>query len=268
MTRVMFDAIHDNTGLLRQFHPQMVAGYDTGSSDIKWTQADWDLFPDSVIKVHIDQAFGGQSLSAHVVDMEKGAWTPEQIDARMVRSSAPRPTLYCSVEGLIEAAQVSHWRGDVWLAAPGFSTIASVLDKIEALIPDVKLLTGYVIVAIQDNFANGYDTSVVFDDNWPLKGTPVTTPDQYAAPANFGINKKSANFQLAWSTVPNAGGDPPDSYTVVITELDGTVPFKAIVHGTTVEVPDLVFGWTYHAYVWANGGTIAPPHAEITFTVS
>jgi hypothetical protein len=51
-----------------------IAGYDTGSSDIKWTEDDWKRFPHSK-QIHINQDPSSDPLLGNVFDIEGGAWT-------------------------------------------------------------------------------------------------------------------------------------------------------------------------------------------------
>jgi hypothetical protein len=79
-TRVMIDTIHDDVGNIPVNTPK-VAGYITGTPDIRWTNADWDRFPHSG-KVRINQD-GSTDVSeagvADVADYEPGAFSEAQV---------------------------------------------------------------------------------------------------------------------------------------------------------------------------------------------
>lgn len=161
--RIMGDTIHNNVQILRQLPIQLVAGYDTGTPDIRWVPADWNLFPDE-IHVHIDQAFGDtRAIEAHVLvfDVEAGAFRPDQAAELINNNTSPRPTIYVNRDNMyatIASAQLSpKWHGDIWLAFPGW--------KPGEVLP--KLPLGCRYVAIQNVFGGNYDTSIVVDDSWP-----------------------------------------------------------------------------------------------------
>jgi hypothetical protein len=164
VTRLMGDAIHDNVPALAQAPGlQMVAGYVTGSADIKWTAADWARF--SLPEVTIDQGYTGSPVpGADVRDVEAGAWTPAAA-VNLSGWTAPQPTIYCSLSVLSQVAQAG-WRGAVWVADWTGSPPASP--------PAVP--PGMTCVAVQYSDQGGggaYDLSVVFDPIWPAEGDPV-----------------------------------------------------------------------------------------------
>lgn len=79
-TALMIDTIHDDAGNIPVNTPK-VAGYVTGTADIRWTNADWDRFPHSG-KVRINQN-GSTDVSeasvGDVADYEPGAFTEAQV---------------------------------------------------------------------------------------------------------------------------------------------------------------------------------------------
>lgn len=149
----MYDAIHANVSGI-PVNPVMVAGYDTGSPDIKWVTADWNLFI-GITAVHIDQANGGPVYSANVMDVEPGCYSVSDVPAWTSHCTAPRPTVYCDQDDL--PGVLGAWSGDIWLAAPGWSD-ATALAYMQAH-PQV--------VAIQNVDAAAYDRSLVNDLHWP-----------------------------------------------------------------------------------------------------
>ena len=163
MTRTMGDTIGANADRLPETI-QLVAGYDTGTTDVIWTTADWALFPGKV-HVHIDQAFGDtRAIEAHVMvfDVEQGAFSPDQAEALINANTSPRPTIYVNRDNMyatIASAQNSpKWKGDIWLAFPGWNGDTRNL-------PPIPPNTRYV--AIQDTFLGDFDLSRVLDDSWP-----------------------------------------------------------------------------------------------------
>jgi hypothetical protein len=157
----MGDAIHDNVQALKAAGTEMVAGYVTGTPDIRWTAADWALF--TVPAVTIDQgATGSPVLTADVRDVEAGAWT---VAAAVSTAgwTAPRPTIYCSAATL-PALQQAGWLGDVWVADWTYSPPGN----------PYPVPAGMTCVAVQYTDQGGggaYDLSVVFDPAWPEGGT-------------------------------------------------------------------------------------------------
>jgi hypothetical protein len=256
MTRVMYDAIHVNVPAIPLVNDELVAGYVTGTADVIWTPADWARFPGNS-HVTIDQgANGAPALAANVVDFESGAYTPAQADSRMKSATSSRPTIYAAPDTLTQIAAATDWRGDVWVphsedGPPDAGTFP---------VPD-----GFNLIGIQWNFThNNYDESVVYDDYWPEKA-PVTTPDptEFAAPANLKQTAESVTVDIAWDAV---AGDPA-SYTVLAIQLDGVIAARLVTATNSATINGLTRGWSYRVYVWANGGTIAPPHAVIGITV-
>lgn len=175
MTRLMGDAIHDNTAALRAVPGlQLVAGYATGTPDIKWTDADWRLFA-PLPMLSIDQGYQSPAVTtATVRDVEPTAWTP-QAAVNLGNWNATRRTIYCNRNDLSREGGVlqSGWRGDIWLAYPGW--------QVGQPLPTAP---GCTYVAVQNDFTNpAYDLSVVLDPFWPLEG-PVLTSYQ---PGSVGL---------------------------------------------------------------------------------
>jgi hypothetical protein len=92
--RTMYDSVTPTNILLKDPHPQMVAGYLNGT--FAWSQADWDLFPNSV---HVTISTQARWTVGHVLDVENGDATPAQsvgwVQAR--RAGGFDPTVYCNL---------------------------------------------------------------------------------------------------------------------------------------------------------------------------
>lgn len=185
MSRVMIDCTHSN---LPSVMPKiktltagsLVAGYVTGSPDVRWIMSDWQELPSTLTKVTIDQAFTGSPVpAANVIDVETGAFTPGNVDARQAISTAPRPTIYCSLSTLSQISLQEKWRGDVWLV---------LSSSVKPTVPP-KVPAGFNVIGQQWNFTNPlYDESVIFDPYWPERAPIVTVPHP-AAPAPPGLWK-------------------------------------------------------------------------------
>jgi hypothetical protein len=163
MTAHGFDAIHASIDSIPA-NADVIMGYDTGTPNIKWTGADYAHFPNAR-QVHIDQGgVGSPTHTAHVRDVETGAWTPESAVTQTDGWNVPRPTIYCNLNTLPRVL-AAGWKGDLWLAIPS--------DLPPAKPPEIP---GCTVVAIQWKFATTYDMSVVYDDAWPRK--EVSMPPQ------------------------------------------------------------------------------------------
>ena len=197
MTRTMGDAIAANVPKLHAATFDLYAGYVTGTDgtkgtlQIKWTAADWSLFPASK-RVTIDQGYGPHVLSATVRDVEAGAWS---VAAAVNRTgwTAVRPTIYCSVSDL-PALGAAGWKGDVWVAwyngNPAF---------------DFTPPPGINVVAKQYTDTGGggaYDLSTVFDPHWPQEAPMVfgTHEPTSANPGKYALTYVDSNGQAQEQT--------------------------------------------------------------------
>jgi len=177
MSRLMYDAIGANAGLLVPFAPVMVAGYDTGSAGIPWGPRQWQLFPGAA-KVHIDQGgAGAPSHSATVQDVERYAYSVADIPGWVANCTAEQPTTYCARGNLAGALSASD--AAIWLAWPGWAG-----QRSDPAFPAVaEAFASGRVVAVQDVFAAGYDRSTVLDPDWPHRpsGVPVWQEDAMRA---------------------------------------------------------------------------------------
>lgn len=163
MTRQMYDAVTPSN---IPANPQMVAGYINGR--YAWTPADWAKFPHAA---HVTIDVTGARPDADVLDVEKGDATPagavRWVKAKLALKGSYLPILYCSrstLTPLFNALQAvgysvnKHFR--IWIAIPGSNV-------------PVKDMTG--VVAIQWNFAGGYDESTVYDNAFKAVAPPKPT---------------------------------------------------------------------------------------------
>ena len=245
-----YDTVHNLVPNI-PWDAHVVMGYDTGSSLVRWSSLDFRRFPKARV-VHIDQGGPGSPvLTATVRDVERGAWTPQTAVRDTKGWSAERPTIYCNQSTLPEVL-ASGWRGDLWLAI--------LTPKPPAQPPRVE---GCSVVAVQYRFGQLYDTSVVFDDSWPRKAKPMSDV-QFAAPEGL---RELVLVSLEWDAVQSVGDERPTGYTVAFYDEHG-----ALVGDTMTTLPQLINYLLpghggYEVHVWANGGTIAPPHASMALSV-
>lgn len=243
---IMYDAIHDNVASIPA-NALVVAGYDTGSPDVRWTDADWARFP-TKRKVHIDQGFTGSPVFAATVrDVEDHAWTPEAAIQHHGTWVADRPTIYCNLDELPRVL-AAGWKGDLWLAIPSDSP-----PTVPPVVP------GCTVVAMQWGQGVNTDLSIVFDPWWPER-KPVMTGIRYPAPVNL---RETATVSLDWDAVAAIDGVAPTGYTVEIKGFDGKLYGHTVVTGTHITATGLPYRKVFNVRVWANGGTIAPPGVSI-----
>lgn len=98
---------------------------------------------------------------------------------------------------------------------------------------------------------------------------PPTPPPvgEYPAPVGFGLAGKMTSIGIKWSPVTaKVNGKLPTGYTVQAWLKDNQVGPSQTVTGTSARFDNLNPGSTYVFKVWANGGELAPPNAEITIT--
>lgn len=217
--RAMIDTTHSGLATALPFIKQLtkgslVAGYDTGSPDIVWTSADRSEIPADLVQVFIDQDFtGSPQPSATIIDCEKGAWSPGDIDKRMSIATCARPTLYAAPGTLIAVADSEKWRGDVWV----------VLDAATEPTSPPAVPKGFNVIGQQWFFGNSaFDGSVIFDDTWPdrkmaMPGTPEPPPGQWLNAKDWtwqqvvitgrGLNNQLYSFAYdeqtgKWNSVP------------------------------------------------------------------
>ena len=177
---VGFDAIHDNVPHLPK---GQVAGYDTGSPDIRWAAEDWARHPGAV---HIDQDATATDPESDILDVESGAATPADcprwckaaVDAYVAakRPGQRRPAVYCSANNVstvvnaLIAGGVTSGVG-LWVANWNLTQAQSVAAVLAASGP-------FPIDAIQFTDAPGFYDIDVFDGPWlrTVSGKPAPPP--------------------------------------------------------------------------------------------
>lgn len=246
MTVLGYDAIHLNVSAIPP-NAKVVMGYDTGTADIKWTPGDWAKFPHAR-HVHIDQGFGAAFVkTANVIDVERGAYSPSQVDQWMDINETPDPAVYCN-QSTLPLVLGTGWRGNLWLA------------KITTQEPVIPVpVEGCTVVAQQFEFKTAFDVDAVFKDLWPMPGGPMSGI-QFDAPSNLHPTYART---IEWDAVPAVNGKSPDSYTVEAVEMNGKVFQRFDAISSPAAITGIPGGWTLKVRVWANGGDIAPPGAEI-----
>jgi hypothetical protein len=155
-TRTMYDCKGINSPSVRRLFPdaEMIAMYVTGSFDVMWTQDEEEMWLD-IPHVAIDQGNSAGAVPWAVVrDVETGAWAPGKAVDRSGWTAA-RPTIYCDRD-TIPAVTAAGWKGDLWLAIPGYNAITP------------PVVEGCTVVAVQNTYQATYDSSIVYDPYWPF----------------------------------------------------------------------------------------------------
>jgi hypothetical protein len=189
------DATHEHVGDLP--HGQ-VAGYTTGSSDIRWTDADWKARPGAV---RICQDFGSDH-TADVLDVERGAATNTEAAVWVLRAYASfkattragqrLPLIYTSasnVTPLVNELVAAKLRAvGLWVANWNLSDPQAVADVQNAAGP-------YPIHAVQFSSGARYDTDV-FSTAW-LSDVSTSGPGKHLTKAGDTIDSLSASRNMS-----------------------------------------------------------------------
>lgn len=217
--RMMVDCIRNSLPAVLKLYatkPAVWAGYDTGTSDIKYTDADWAMVPANITRVHIDQGFNSPATTtSHVRDVEPGAWEPAKA-VELSNWKTPRPTIYCDRNDLTRPGGVidSGWRGDVWLAYPTSSE-----PRIAPVYP------GVTIVAQQWYFGTDHDQDVIFDPYWPAsKPEPPPSEWTYGPPKHLTVRAGYHSAGLAWDAPSGKYPEPVHEYWIYVYHNGVLVP--------------------------------------------
>jgi hypothetical protein len=160
----------------------LAAGYDTGSSGIAWTPAQFAARKLPYPAIHIDQDPNASDPTADILDVEARAATPQETVGWLQRARADYladrrpgqrwPGIYCSmntidpVVGYLTAAKLT----DVpfWTAQPGLGVTAAIARVLSATGP-------YPCVGVQYEFGTAVDYNV-FSLNWVTQVSGVKVP--------------------------------------------------------------------------------------------
>lgn len=197
------DAIHANISHLP--HGQ-AAGYTTGSSDIRWTDADGKAHPGWV---RIDQDNAASDPMADVLDIERGAATAADAPGWVKRARADfnsakhpgqrKPAIYCSRSSVPDV--VNH------LVAGGVTSgvglwIADWNNDMAQAANEVNKASGpFPVIGRQYRNAGLFDVSV-FSAKW-LQEVSMSTPPKPVAPPPPGQWKNPSEW--TWKDAYQAG---------------------------------------------------------------
>ena len=122
------------------------------------------------------------------------------------------------------------------------------------------------VKSFQSNHSLAVD-GVVGPATWAALDTPPVPSGAFAAPAGLVQTDKKVSVDIGWKAVAPVNGQAPTSYTVQCYQMNGVKVAEQVETATSAHFDNLVSGWQYKFYVWANGGAVPPPHATLTITV-
>ncbi len=106
---------------------------------------------------------------------------------------------------------------------------------------------------------------------------PTTTLAAWTYPAPSGLQAydlAAKGVRLSWNAVTGPAGQHPNSYTVATYDSKGKLVNQHVTTAGNTNTAEYGKGGkglprgTYHSQVWANGGPVAPPHANVQYTLS
>jgi hypothetical protein len=251
-TTVVLDCTGSNLGKFALPAGALLAGYDTGSSGIAWTKAQYAAHPGTV---RIDQDAAASDFTADILDVERGAATPAECARWYHRTlisydSAARPGqrhpgIYVSASSVttvvnaLIAGGVTSGPG-LWVANWNLSDPQAIAEVAAAAGP-------FPVIGVQWRDAGLFDVSV-FSTAWlaVVSGTvaappPVVPPvaHQYPVPAGV-VTAVRPNVTITWEpgtplsphwrvqVVRDAGGKPGSDAASEVTSMLTVLPHVSL----------------------------------------
>lgn len=231
--QIAFDCIRANIG---SAPAGLLAGYTTGSPDIRWTAADWAAHPGAV---RIDQDAAASDGTADVLDVEAGAATVAEVPGWSKRALASyhagtrpgqrRPLIYMSqvnvtpVANVLTAAAMADGSVGLFIADWDLTQAQAVAEVLAASGP-------FPVSGLQFKNAGLFDIDV-FSSAWlNARSGPHSAP----VPAGIGA-PRNLTVQAGDTTVRVTRCDPPagavvDHYEVSV--FTGSYPSPATLAAT------------------------------------
>jgi hypothetical protein len=258
-TTVVLDCTGSNLGKFALPAGALLAGYDTGSSGIAWTKAQYAAHPGTV---RIDQDAGASDYTADILDVERGAATPaecahwyQQALARYHGGARPgqrHPGIYVSASGVTAVANALIAGGfqfgpGLWVANWNLSDPQAIAEVAAAAGP-------FPVIGVQWRDAGLFDVSV-FSTAWlaAVSGTvaappPVVPPvaHQYPVPASTGVSVHPA-VNVGWPQ----GAPVSPHWRVEVAKDNGGKPGEVVASIVTV-VNHATLGLTAPGKYWAR----------------
>jgi hypothetical protein len=189
-TTVVLDCTGSNLGKFTLPAGALYAGYDTGSSGIAWTKAQYAAHPGTV---RIDQDAGASDFTADILDVERGAATPAEC-ARWYQQALVRyhggarpgqrhPGIYVSASGV--TAVVNALLAGGVTSGPGLWVADWNLSDPQAIAEVAAAAGPFPVIGVQWRDAGLFDVSV-FSTAWlaAVSGAAAPPPpaSQYPLP--------------------------------------------------------------------------------------
>lgn len=210
---------------------------------------------------------------AHCLDDEPGDATNSVVEAwwkRMKAAGVAMPVVYTSasnvqavIDILMEDMGLQRSEFLIWSAHYTYSA--------HICAPAVCGEPAADATQWSDEGPGGCDVSAVasyffpwtLGQNTPTPPAPPVGPAPYPAPAS--VTQNTSVYAFDWTPV-TVGGRLILDYTWQCVEMNGTVHSSGTTSQPSAVVTGLTKGWQYKLLVWANGGPVAPPHAELDIT--
>lgn len=261
--RLMYDGIYPDASTIAAVHPQMVAGYIDGVWE--WSEADWNLFPSSTVKVQITVT--ASANAGDVLDVENGDATPAQTEGWIKLRKGDgydRPTIYCNLSTVpaVRAGTGPYVLGadyDLWVADyDGSENTVYAASAAKQFVSDAD-----------------WDVSAVYDSEWPHRSAPVA-PTTYGPPKITSVVPGHTSVRVAWSAPGPLNGIAASEYQIFIYE--GSAEEAHIVSGyprtfsgvLSAQVGSLKERTGYTVHLVAGGANMSGVKADVfasdTFT--
>lgn len=213
--QIAYDCIRANIG---RAPAGLLAGYTTGSSDIRWTAADWKAHPDAV---RIDQDPAASDDTADVLDVEAGAATLADVPGWSRRALASyrsgkrpgqrSPLIYMSQVNVTPVANVLTGAGladgsvGLFIANWNLSQAQAVAEVLAAGGP-------FPVHGLQFRNAGYFDIDV-FSSAW-LNARSGPAPAAFGPPRNLAVRAGDSSVMVERCDPP-AGGHA-DHYEISV----------------------------------------------------
>jgi len=216
--QIAYDCIRANIG---RAPAGLLAGYTTGSSDIRWTAADWKAHPDAV---RIDQDPAASDDTADVLDVEFRAATLADVPGWSKRALASyrsgkrpgqrSPLIYCSQVNVTPVANVLTGAGladgsvGLFIANWNLTQVQAVAEVLAASGP-------FPVHGLQFQNAGDFDIDV-FSSAWlnARSGVPQPAQHGYGPPRNLAVRAGDTTVLVTRCDPP--GGMTPDHYEISV----------------------------------------------------
>lgn len=258
-TTVVLDCTGSNLGKFTLPAGALYAGYDTGSSGIAWSKAQYAAHPGTI---HIDQDAAATDFTADILDVERGAATPAEC-AHWYRSALAsynsgkrpgqrHPSLYMSASAVTAVASALTAGGVT--SGPGLWVANWNLSDPQAIGQVAAAAGPFPVIGVQWRDAGLYDVSV-FSTAWltAVSGTahvppppPPPAPHQYPVPASVGVSVHPA-VNIAWPQ----GSPVSPHWRVQVAKDSGGKPGE-IVASIVTAVPHVTLGVTGPGVYWVQ----------------